>query len=71
MNKELRIGDKVKVVSLSDECAMPQYLGKTGVITSAVPRADLDGGEDPDHMWNVLFNDQTTEQWWTEELEKI
>lgn len=71
MNKELRIGDKVKVVSLSDECAMPQYLGKTGVITSAVPRDGLDRETDEDHMWNVLFDDQTEEQWWTEELEKL
>jgi hypothetical protein len=68
-NMKIPTGTKVKVVSLSDDCAEPSCLGKTGTV---IDHAETDTGATPgDPLHYIRFEDNQVEHYWHEELEVI
>jgi len=62
------IGQKVKVVSLSDETGDKTYLNKSGNVEYFDYSCGCGQSYPNDPMIGVLFNDGKTEEFWKEEI---
>lgn len=66
----IQIGNTVQVVSLTDETALPEFLGKEGTVTNFNTNGQT-GNTVDDPLIEVHFPDGTKDQFWKEELKVL